>query len=44
VNEPIAPDRFSLPQPPGTDLVNLGENNSGDTHKDSVQSPKEPQH
>jgi len=44
VNEPIAADRFSLPQPPGTDLVNLGENPGGDTHKDSGQSPKEPQH
>jgi outer membrane lipoprotein-sorting protein len=44
VNEPIAADRFALPQPPGTDLVNLGENPGGDTHKDSGQSPKEPQH
>ena len=44
VNEPIAADRFSLPQPPGTDLVNLGENPGGETHKDSGQSPKEPQH
>jgi outer membrane lipoprotein-sorting protein len=44
VNESIAPDRFSLPQPPGTDLVNLGENAGEDTHKDSGQSPKEPQH
>jgi hypothetical protein len=44
VNEPIAPDRFSLPQPPGTDLVNVGESNGGDPHKDSGQSPKEPQH
>jgi outer membrane lipoprotein-sorting protein len=44
VNEPIAPDRFSLPQPPGTDLVSLGENNGGDTHKDFKQIPKEPQH
>jgi len=44
VNEPIAPDRFSLPQPPGTDLVNLGENTGGETHTDSGQSPKEPQH
>jgi len=44
VNEPIAADRFSLPQPPGTDLINLGENPGGDTHKDSGQSPKEPQH
>jgi outer membrane lipoprotein-sorting protein len=43
VNEPIAAERFSLPQPPGTDLVNLGENPGGDSHKDSGQSPKEPQ-
>jgi hypothetical protein len=43
VNEAIAPDRFSLPQPPGTDLVNLGENTGGATHKDSGQNPKEPQ-
>lgn len=43
VNEPIASDRFSLPQPPGTDLVNLGENNGAVTRKDSLQSPKEPQ-
>lgn len=44
VNETIAPDRFSLPQPPGTDLVNVGESNAGDAHKDSGQSPKEPRH
>jgi outer membrane lipoprotein-sorting protein len=44
VNEPIAADRFSLPQPPGTDLVNLGENAGADSHNDSGQSPKEPQH
>jgi outer membrane lipoprotein-sorting protein len=44
VNETIAPDRFSLPQPPGTDLVNLGENNGADSHKDSGPNPKEPQH
>jgi outer membrane lipoprotein-sorting protein len=43
VNEPIAADRFSLPQPAGTDLVNLGENPGGDTRKDSGQSTKEPQ-
>jgi outer membrane lipoprotein-sorting protein len=42
VNEPIAPDRFSLPQPPGTDLVNLGENPGDDTHKDSGPNNKEP--
>jgi len=44
VNESIAPDRFSLPQPPATDLVNLGENAESDTHKDSGRSNKEPQH
>ena len=44
VNEPIAADRFSLPQPPGTDLVNLGENVGADSHRDAWQSPKEPQH
>jgi outer membrane lipoprotein-sorting protein len=42
VNEPIAPDRFSLPQPPGTDLVSLGENTGGDTRKDSGPINKEP--
>jgi outer membrane lipoprotein-sorting protein len=40
VNEPIAADRFSLPQPSGTDLVNLGENPGGDTHKDSGKEPR----
>ncbi len=44
VNEPIATNRFSLPQPPGTDLINLGENPGGDTRKGSGQSTKEPQH
>jgi outer membrane lipoprotein-sorting protein len=43
VNEPIAPDRFSLPQPSGTDLVNLGENTGDDRHKDSGPNIKEPQ-
>jgi outer membrane lipoprotein-sorting protein len=43
VNEPIAPDRFSLPQPPGTDLVNVGENTANDQHKDSGPNNKEPQ-
>jgi hypothetical protein len=42
VNEPIAPDRFSLPQPPGTDLVNLGENPGNDIHKDSGPNNREP--
>ena len=42
VNEPIAPDRFSLPQPPGTDLVHVGENTGDDQHKDSGPNNKEP--
>lgn len=42
VNEPIAPDRFVLSQPPGTDLVHLGENAGDDTHKDSGPIDKEP--
>jgi hypothetical protein len=42
VNEPIAPDRFWLPQPPGTDLVNVGENTGEDQHKDSGPNNKEP--
>jgi hypothetical protein len=41
VNEPIAPDRFSLPQPPGTDLVNLGGNIGDDAHKDPSPNNKE---
>jgi hypothetical protein len=44
VNEPIASDRFSLPQPSGTDLVNLGENPGNNQHKDSGPNNKEPQH
>jgi hypothetical protein len=40
VNEPIAPDRFSLPQPPGTDLVNLGENIGDSGHQDSGPNNK----
>ena len=44
VNEPIAADRFSLPQPPGTDLVHLGDNTGDDVHKDSGPNNKEPQH
>ncbi len=39
VNEPIAADRFLLPQPPGTDLVNVGDNAAD---KDSDQNHKEP--
>jgi len=42
VNEPIAPDRFSLPQPPGTDLVQVGENTGDDVHRNSGQNNKEP--
>jgi hypothetical protein len=42
VNEPIAADRFVLPQPPGTDLVRLGENTGDDDHKDSGPINKEP--
>ena len=41
VNEPIAPDRFSLPQPPGTDLVNLGEDIGDNGHHDSGPNNKE---
>ena len=41
VNEPIAPDRFSLPEPPGTDLVNLGENTGDNGHIDSGSNHKE---
>ncbi len=44
VNEPIAADRFSLPQPPGTDLLHLGDNTGDDVHKDSGPNNKEPQH
>ena len=44
VNEPIAPDRFSLPQQPGTDLVNVGENTGDGIQKDSGANNKEPQH
>ena len=42
VNEPIAADRFLLPQPPGTDLVNVGENAADGVYKDSGQNNKEP--
>jgi outer membrane lipoprotein-sorting protein len=41
VNEPIAPDRFSLPQPTGTDLVNLGENTGDRGRKDASPNNKE---
>jgi len=44
VNEPIASDRFTLPQPSGTDLVRVGQNGEDDTQKDSGKTPKEPQH
>jgi outer membrane lipoprotein-sorting protein len=43
VNEPIAPDRFSLPQPSGTELVNLGDNPGDGVHKDFGPNNKEPQ-
>jgi outer membrane lipoprotein-sorting protein len=42
VNEPIAPDRFSLPQPSGTDLVHVGENTVDDQHRDAGPNDKEP--
>src|SRR5271156_1852770 len=43
VNEPIAAARSPLPQPPGTDLVHLGDNTGDDVHKDSGPNSKEPQ-
>jgi outer membrane lipoprotein-sorting protein len=42
VNEPIAADRFSLPQPPGTDLVRVAEKTGDDVHQDSGPNTKEP--
>ena len=39
LNEPVAPDRFVLAQPPGAELVRVGE----ETRKPSGQNPKEPQ-
>lgn len=39
LNEPVAPDRFVLPQPPGTKLVHVGE----ETGKTPGDNPKEPQ-
>jgi outer membrane lipoprotein-sorting protein len=42
VNEPVAPDRFSLPQPPGTDLVHVSEDTGDDQHEDSGPNHKQP--
>lgn len=44
LNEPISPDRFDLPQPPGTELVRVGEEPSG-AQKDpqSESQPGSPQ-
>lgn len=39
LNEPVAPDRFALPQPPGTKLVHVGD----EPEKDAGETPKEPQ-
>jgi outer membrane lipoprotein-sorting protein len=39
LNEPVAPDRFALPQPTGTKLVHVGD----EPGKNSGESPKEPQ-
>lgn len=39
LNEPVAPDRFALPQPPGTKLVHVGE----ETGKTPGDNSKEPQ-
>jgi hypothetical protein len=39
LNEPVAPDRFALPQPPGTKLVHVGD----ESEKDAGETPKEPQ-
>jgi outer membrane lipoprotein-sorting protein len=39
LNEPIAPDGFILAQPPGTELVRVGE----EPAKNSGETPKEPQ-
>jgi outer membrane lipoprotein-sorting protein len=40
VNEPVGADRFVLAQPPGTELVRVGE----EAGKGSGEAPKEPQH
>jgi outer membrane lipoprotein-sorting protein len=39
LNEPVAPDRFVLTQPPGSELVRVGEG----AENPSGQNPKEPQ-
>lgn len=39
LNEPVAPDRFALPQPPGTKLIHVGE----EPGKNPGENPKEPQ-
>jgi outer membrane lipoprotein-sorting protein len=39
LNEPVAQDRFALPQPPGTKLVHVGD----ESEKDAGETPKEPQ-
>lgn len=39
LNEPVAPDRFALPQPPGTKLMHIGD----EPEKDAGETPKEPQ-
>jgi outer membrane lipoprotein-sorting protein len=40
VNEPVGADRFVLTQPPGTELVRVGE----EAGKSPGETPKEPQH
>lgn len=39
LNEPVAADRFALPQPPGTKLIHVGE----EPGKNPGENPKEPQ-
>lgn len=41
LNEPVAPDRFVLAQPPGTELVRVGDDTGN--RKPTGQNPKEPQ-
>jgi outer membrane lipoprotein-sorting protein len=38
LNEPVAADRFALPQPPATKLVHVGD----EAEKDAGETPKEP--
>jgi hypothetical protein len=40
VNEPVGADRFVLAQPPGAELVRVGE----EAGKSPGDTPKEPQH